>query len=297
MADDPEWLPGAVSEVGCHESYTLSGGRHVSYARFGDLDGEPVLVCHGTPGSRWLGAIFHDSASNLGIQIVSVERPGLGRSSPYADRTIGNWSEDVARIADYHDWERLPAVGFSGGGPYALGCAVGCPSLVPSVALVAPISPPPGPTGSVLYRLVGRMAIHTPGLLERLYGVFARSARDDDPEGAAGSLTSAPILDEQVAGPATVAEVLAADILGAFERTTEGVVQEFALASRPWSFDLTDVTVPVHCWHGVEDENVPVGSSRYLAERLPDCQFRELDGEDHASTLVGNRLEILRAIR
>lgn len=296
MAVDPDWLPEAVADLGSHESYTLPGGRHVSYARFGDEDGRPVLVCHGTPGSRWFGAVFHDVALEMGIQVVAIERPGIGRSSPDAQRAIGNWSEDVVAVAEHNGWDRLPVVGFSGGAPYALDCAGGSGSFAPAVALVAPLGPPAGPGGTVLERLMGRMAVHTPGLLERLFSVFARSARDDPPRDVAESLTSEPILDDPLAGTGTVAEVLAADVLGAFERTTEGVVREFALASRPWSFDLESIEVPVYCWHGVDDENVPVAASRYLCERLPDCTCRQLDGEDHASTLVRNRRHVLEAV-
>lgn len=296
MADHPDWLPDALADVGAHERESLPDGRELGYARFGALDGDPIVLCHGTPGSRWLGAIVHDTARANGVQVVTVERPGVGRSSPRADRTIGNWPEDLDYLAETAGWDSFPVLGFSGGGPYALACAAGSPSLVSAVGLVAPAGPPEGPSGSLFERVVGRMARYTPGLLGRLFSRYARSVRDDDPLSVADSLTAEPVLDEPVAEGATAAEVLKTDLLGAVERTAEGVVRDFALTGQSWGIDLERIETPVHCWHGTGDENVPIAVSRHLEDRLPNATLHELDGEDHASALVRHRETVLRTL-
>lgn len=296
MTDEEPWLPASLDGLGIHESYTIPGGRHVSYARFGDRSGDPVLACHGTPGSRWFGAIYHDVAVEQGYQVITIERPGIGRSSSDPDRSIGTWASDVEAIAEYEGWEQFPVIGFAGGAPYALDCAVGLADRVPRVALVAALGPPAGPQGGLLDRLLGLVARTAPGLGQRLFSIFADAASDDSPEEIAGSLTAEPVLDQTVADGATVAQVLTADLLGAMPKDTAGVVQEFALASQSWTFDLDEVSQPVACWHGTEDNDVPVAATRYLEEQLPNCSATILDGEDHGSTLVRTREEVFEHV-
>ncbi len=57
-----------------------------------------------------------------------------------------------------------------------------------------------------------------------------------------------------------------ADVL---RQGTRATVQE--LAKRPWPFPLSEVTTPVHLWHGALDRNAPIANARRLARELPDA--------------------------
>src|SRR5690242_13523653 len=48
----------------------------------GAVDGRPLVYHHGTPSSRLEPAFADRLAAELGIRLVSFERPGYGASSP-----------------------------------------------------------------------------------------------------------------------------------------------------------------------------------------------------------------------
>ena len=81
------------------DTVTLSDGRKLGYAQYGDLMGKPIFVFHGTPGSRIDGAFFHDKALNTGARIICVDRPGIGWSSPHPNRKLMDHVDDVQQLA------------------------------------------------------------------------------------------------------------------------------------------------------------------------------------------------------
>ena len=58
-------------------------------------------------------------------------------------------------------------------------------------------------------------------------------------------------------------------------------MQELALIRPPWPFPLSEVTTPVHLWHGALDTNVPIASARRLASDLPNATLHVSDSSDH----------------
>ncbi len=47
------------------KAIVLKDGRTLGYAEYGDLTGTPIILFHGTPGSRLGGAIFDSVAHSL----------------------------------------------------------------------------------------------------------------------------------------------------------------------------------------------------------------------------------------
>ena len=74
-----------------------------------------------------------------------------------------------------------------------------------------------------------------------------------------------------------------ADALGHGPRAT---VQELALITRPWPFPLSEVSTPVHLWHGARDRNAPIAYARSLARdcRTQPCTSATPPGTMSAST-------------
>jgi pimeloyl-ACP methyl ester carboxylesterase len=58
-------------------------------------------------------------------------------------------------------------------------------------------------------------------------------------------------------------------------------VQELALTKRPWPFPLSEVTTPVHLWHGALDRNAPAAFARRLAGELPDATLHISESSGH----------------
>lgn len=62
---------------------------------------------------------------------------------------------------------------------------------------------------------------------------------------------------------------------------TRAAVQEIALTRRPWPFPLSEVTAPVHIWHGALDRSTPLAFALRLARELPDATLHVSDTSGH----------------
>ena len=105
----------------------LGDGRTIRYATWGDAEGTPVFIGHGTPGSRLALAPGLDNPEWIYQQrllFVGVDRPGYGSSDPWAEASLLDCAGDLVRVADALGLERFAALGFSGGAPYVLALGV-----------------------------------------------------------------------------------------------------------------------------------------------------------------------------
>lgn len=132
----------SASEAVCRSVEYGNDGRTVCYAEYGAEGGRPVVVLHGMPGSRLLGALFDGAARDRGTRLLAPDRPGFGRSSPWSGRRPADaeaWFEPlVAATSD----STVRVVAFSGGAADALALAGTRPDLVERVDLLSGAPPP-----------------------------------------------------------------------------------------------------------------------------------------------------------
>src|SRR6185295_6433650 len=120
----------------------LPDGRNLSYLQVGAADGPAIFHFHGHGSSRLEALMLAESASALGLRVISFDRPGIGRSDPITgDRLLG-WPADVAAAADALNIDKFAVQGMSAGGPYALACAHAMPDRLTALALISTVPPP-----------------------------------------------------------------------------------------------------------------------------------------------------------
>lgn len=273
---------------------TLSDGRTLAYAEFGDLGGRPVLYFTGGNNSRLEAASYHPVARALGVRLISTDRPGMGRSSLQPDRTFLDWPADVAELADALGLERFALMGLSGGSPHLLATAYRLPERVTRAAVVsgaAPLSAPGAfrgmwPPIRILYFLARRAPA---GLMRGVMRAMTNPERNFTPQNIARLRPSeTEILTRR---PELVAD-LATSMTEAHRQGYEGAVQEWRLYTKPWGFPLDEIQTPVDLWYGEADGNTPVSMGRYLAETLPQGTLHLVPDEAHLS-LIHNELEAI----
>ena len=94
----------------------LASGRTVGFADYGIADATAVLWCHGGPGSRLEPAYLRRQASEAGLRIIGIDRPGYDLSTPQPGRTIAGWVPEALAVADhlgigpFPRWGSRPAV-------------------------------------------------------------------------------------------------------------------------------------------------------------------------------------------
>ena len=82
-------------------TFTLPDNRKLGYAQYGSRTGRAVFYLHGLPGSRIEAAAFDELAINLGVRIIAADRPGIGWSSPYPERTLLEHGKDIEHLAKH----------------------------------------------------------------------------------------------------------------------------------------------------------------------------------------------------
>jgi len=265
----------------------LPDGRRLGYAEYGDPNGPLVLWFHGTPGGRrQIPLVGRRAASELGLRLVCVERPGVGDSTDHAYARILDWAADAAEVADHLGHERFMIVGLSGGGPYALACAHDLPARVVAVALL----------GSVAPAADDQVAVEGPVALTRRWGGLLRTVRHPlgfclsnlarlvEPVGLPALFAFAHVVpdgDRRVLHDPEVQSMFLDDLFVGTTRQCRAVLHDLALFGRPWGFELADVRVPVHWWHGDVDPFVPLAEARRAAALLPDVEFVVRPDESH----------------
>jgi pimeloyl-ACP methyl ester carboxylesterase len=230
-------------------------GRRVAACRWGDPAGRPVVGLHGAPGCR-LDAVPGPAVLST-VDYLTYDRPGYGRSTRRAGRTVADCAADVAALARTVGWDRFAVVGGSAGAPHALACAALLGERVTAVSLVVP-------GGSVHHMgeeryFAGmheenardfRAALHEPSTLEALL-LAQEVRRQEAPTGA----------DDE-----------------AMRQGIDGLLDDTMAIHTPWGFDPSGVTAPVDIWYGVDDPYAPPAHALWLAEVLPHARLRPQHG-------------------
>lgn len=268
-------------------TFRLADGRRLGFAEFGRPDGALVLWFHGTPGARrQFPPVGRRAAEDLGLRVVSLERPGVGSSTDHAYPGLTAWAADVAQVADQLGSERFVVLALSGGGPYALACAHELPERVVAVGLLGSLVPTAGGDAvagglvalsarfngalTALRRPLGRGLWGLVRVLNPAAHVAYRSFARVMPEGDRRVL-----LDPDLEG------VFIDDLTVASGRQFQAFVNDLVLIGRPWGFGLADVRVPVRWWHGDSDPFVPLDQAQRAAALLPDVELVVRAEESH----------------
>src|SRR6202030_1811808 len=96
----------------------LQSGGHVAYDEYGDPRGVPVFFCHGWPSSRTMAELTDAAARELGVRIISPDRPGIRDSSFQPNRKLVDWPQIVEQLADHLRIQQFRILAISGGAPY-----------------------------------------------------------------------------------------------------------------------------------------------------------------------------------
>lgn len=258
---------------------TLRDGRSLAFAEWGDLSGRPVVLFHGAPGSRLL-CPDEDATVSAGVRLITIDRPGCGRSDPDPDLSVVTFSDDYAELHGLLGLPPCPIVGWSGGGPYALACAVRTPALVSSVGLAASMAPAEefGEGWEDDRRIADLLR------LDRAAGVAAIAARyaglTEDPASAFADWDDPEDPDVRLLALPDVHEPMVQMVREGVRQGLVGVVADDAATYGPWGFSAAEVSQDVGVWLGSENR-ICRSDAEYLAATIPRATYVVFPGEGH----------------
>ncbi len=281
-------LVGMVCDV--KEIDLALGDRSLRVRDAGDPQGNPIIYFHATPGCR-LDMSFADQLSTeLGIRMVSFDRPGYGRSTPTSYGLV-SVALDAAAVADSLGIERFATLGQSGGGPFSLAAAAVLGDRVIRAGVAAGAGPFDLVSGALdaldegdtaaLALLPDDVAGAARGFaagFEPLVSMF----RDSSPAAImAGFHDFLSPQDRVLMQDDRLALSLGVSMKEALRQGSSGGGWDNVAWVGPWEIDPTTITRPVLLWYGDEDRFCSPDHGIWLRDNLPDAELFLRFGEGH----------------
>ena len=271
---------------------TQADGRRRGFAEYGTEGGDAVLWFHGTPGARHqISPDVNAIAEARGVRVITVERPGVGDSTPHLHDRILDWAGDIDQLTAQLEVDRFAIAGLSGGGPYVLACAHAFPDRVVAGAVLGGVAPTQGEDAADggLVALANRFRLPLEWLREPLgYTLWgAINLLMPFQEQAVGAyLHFQPPGDQEVFKKPGMKEMFLKDISTGSRKHFHAVISDVVLFTRHWGFSPREVRVPIRFWHGDEDHIVPLVHGHHVASLMPDAEVFERPGESHLGALA-----------
>jgi pimeloyl-ACP methyl ester carboxylesterase len=250
-------------------------GRLLAVKMSGHPTGNPVFMLHGTPGSR-VGPLPKSRVLyELGVRLISFDRPGYGGSDRLDSRRVADVVPDVVAIADKLGLDRFAVLGRSGGGPHALACAALSPDRVTRASVLVSLAPWAaegldwfaGMTVSNVREYAA--AASAPELLTARLVQTAAQIKANPASHVAALRPEMPAADRRVVADVGIRALLAQNFAEALRDSADGWIDDALAFCSPWGFDLADIKVPVLLWQGENDVFSPVAHARWLADQIP----------------------------
>ena len=273
-------------------TFQTPDGRELAYALWGDPDGFPILVLHGTPGCRLERWPDEDVYRRLGVFLVTHDRAGYGQSTRRPGRHVVDEVDDVVALADQLGFERFGVTGGSGGGAHALACAARLPDRIERAACVVGVAPF-GDAG--LDREAWLAGMDPENIKEfgwaesgeevltrELEAEYARIAASvaDDPSSVLGDFDLSESDRRELAREERV-QIIRESWAEHSVRGVGGWVDDDLVHLHPWGFDVGEITIPVLVRYGATDVLVPPAHGEWLAANVPGCVVKVDGGAGH----------------
>ncbi|PGH30333.1 hypothetical protein GX50_06891 [[Emmonsia] crescens] len=296
---------------GSSDTFTLPDGRKLGYAQYGSLTGRPVLYQHGLPGSRIEAASFDELGQKYGARIIATDRPGIGWSSPHPGRTLLDHPKDLECLAKHLELDEYCVLGISGGGPYALACAMALPrEKLKCVSIVCGLGPPDiGMKGAAFIHWIAFTFgwRYTLPIFIRWFFQREPAARLDLSDEKRLELTQQLVAKSEATAHEKDLNVFKdVDFLRLYLRTAresyaqgfDWITQDGKLVSSDFGFRIEDIRpdLPVQLWYGKHDTFVPLNHGEQIAARLGGRAHLRVEDETHAGVSQNLKEDILKAL-
>jgi pimeloyl-ACP methyl ester carboxylesterase len=271
----------------------LPDGRTLTYAEFGQPDGNPVLYFHGLLSSRLEPLLIgDDELRQLGLHIIAPDRPGMGGSDFQSGRGFSDWPDDVTALADGLGLGTFSVLGNSGGGGYAAVCAAKIPERLRAVVIVSGAWRMDWPEAKVnspfLHRLAFILAGNAPFLLRLLLKLRIGIPQGERAKQLAQFRKRFPPADYAVLEQPGRLETFGRAVHESMRQGTKGPVWDMRLYAREFDFALDEIRMPLTVFHGERDTSVSIALTRRAVAGLASGKLVAYPEEAHLSALCNH---------
>ncbi|XP_031474132.1 uncharacterized protein LOC116246405 [Nymphaea colorata] len=294
----------------------LADGRYLAYEEFGVPKTEAkykIIFVHGFDGCRFQTLpVSPDVLEEMGVYLVSYDRPGYGESGPDPNHSVKRKAFDIEELADQLQLgSKFYVIGFSMGGHSVWSCLKYIPHRIAGGALIAPVVNywwPSFPTNLsreaynkqlLQDQWALRVAHYAPWLTywwmtQKWFP--SSSVASKDPR-----VFTSPDMEliHKLRDLKTCSQGYSRQ-QGAYV----SIHQDMNIGFGSWEFNPMDLDNPfpngeasVHLWQGDDDGLVPVSLQRYVSEKLPWVHYHEIRGAGHLLIFRdGFSVEVLKVL-
>lgn len=270
---------------GKDETVRLPGGETVLVRHYGDTAGAPVLMLHGTPGSRYKFSSTDAAGKRLGLHVIAPDRWAYGGTEAPRTQSLALFARWMCDAMSAMGHARFAVSGISGGGPYATAIAAHCPDRITALALISPVGlvSEARAAGEVdlFHRFCFGPLAARPRAIRSVFAVYGAAVRRMPNLAARLTVTRAPAPDQAIMNDPAVRSRLLNTFAEGLKTSAAGPAIDLALFRELALIDLAKVTAQARVWIGTRDTNVPVTAATRLAQRLPNAELTVLAGEGH----------------
>lgn len=276
--------------------YKTTNKGSIAYRTIGPDDGEPILYFTGGQSSRLDGLQFTEELEKLNIRLFTFDRPGIGASTNFVNRTLFDWADIVFELCQQLGIQKTSVFGLSGGGPHALALAYKYPDFVKNVSLISSASPwgYKGRYKGLWFpiKVIYFMAKHKPKMMVKILHSQHKSLLNKEaykkqlkqylPEADKDLFQRKP----------KVLDLFIDSGIEAYKNGITGDLDEWRIYVSPWGFELSEINRPINLWYGRYDKQAPYHMGQYMKNLLPQASLKVVEDGGHLST-INNHIEAI----
>ena len=248
-------------------SLELPSGRSLAGLVTGPEDGQPILFIAGAGTGKSM-LFGEDLLDARGIRLITMDRPGMGESTPDPARTPGSTAADYrAFVSDVLDAESpvIPVVANSQGALFGLSAAAS--GWVQTLVLASPADEVADP---VVREMLPEGARALPDLVQNAPDDAQDMLRSFTPHGMLTMVLNGSDAQDRAFYTGPHFDVLyRRSLQEGFASDGCGYVTDTMMASARWPVDLATITSPVSVLYGARDRVHSPDHGALLTERIP----------------------------
>ncbi|KAJ3255333.1 hypothetical protein HK103_006356 [Boothiomyces macroporosus] len=265
---------------------TLKSGEKLSYAEVGDRNGIPTLWINGPTANRFLIALYDEVCTELGVRLISFDRPGRGASSPLKDPkywTFASFADYIDEATDLLEIPKFYVVAHSFGTSYALAAYEKLSHKIIGafrfLATWAPSNLPCMPSSYALQRSLPTSALRTLTSISQSSWLASLTSTSVPCQMGAIGAREKDILNDGYSK--RILEKCKLEHDGDSYKAYE---LDWLLAlevQHKFSFDHRKLKCSVKCWHGMDDSITPLGAAMWMQREMDHFLLYAVEGATH----------------
>lgn len=258
----------AVSHAGFpRQELRLASGKRISFVEYGNPQGDPVILLHGTPGSARYWGGFPDVPRSNRWRFIAVDRPGYGHSE-FWRHGYASLAPALKELADHLSLGHVTVLGVSAGGGYALAAGAMLATMADKVIAVSSTAPfdarllaKVNRTNRIAYWIARKLPVLN-RLNAWLIARLCRKRMEQLLDRGAAKLSRPDRRDLE--DPQVRAVLIAAGRDAYPTGSCRGLAQDIRNQVKPWDFDPGSIAAETHIWTGDDDNSTPIEMAHRL---------------------------------